>query len=72
MVSTIILDAKEKSFITRLSVDEVKSLAPDFEVQEVSASVGDAASKVSITSVEDLDKLAALILKCYETEAAKH
>ncbi|MES1026330.1 type I restriction endonuclease [Gloeocapsa sp. BRSZ] len=66
------LTPKKKSFITRLSVDEVKSLASDFEVQEVSASVGDAASKVNITSVEDLDKLAALILKCYETEAAKH
>lgn len=66
------LTSKKKSFITRLPVEEVKSLAPDFEVQEVSAPLGDAASKVIISSVSDLDKLAPLILKCYETEAAKH
>lgn len=66
------LTPKKKSFITRLPIDEVKSLAPDFEVQEVSAPLGDAASKVIISSVSDLDKLAPLILKCYETEAAKH
>lgn len=66
------LTSKKKSFITRLPVDEVKSLAPDFEVQEVSAPLGDAASKVIISSVSDLDKLAPLVLRCYETEAAKH
>ncbi|MDP8966185.1 MAG: restriction endonuclease subunit R, partial [Cyanobacteriota bacterium] len=61
-----------KSFITRLPVDEVKSLAPDFEVQELSAPLGGATSRVIISSVGDLDNLAPLILKCYETEAAKH
>jgi hypothetical protein len=66
------LNQKKKSFISRLSLDEVKVLAPDFEVQEVSASLGDAASKVNISSVNDLDKLAPLILRCYEKEAAKH
>ncbi len=66
------LTSKKKSFITRLPVEEVKSLALDFEVQEVSAPLGDAASKVIISSVSDLDKLAPLILKCYETEAGKH
>ncbi len=48
------LSPKKKSFITRLPVDEVKALASDFEVQEVSASMGDAASKVIISSVNDL------------------
>jgi hypothetical protein len=66
------LSPKKKSFITRLPIDEVKSLAPDFEVQELSAPLGGATSRVIISSVNDLDKLAPLILKCYETEAAKH
>jgi hypothetical protein len=66
------LSPKKKSFVTRLSVDEVKSLAPDFEVKELSAPLGGATSRVILSSVNDLDKLAALILKCYETEAAKH
>jgi predicted type IV restriction endonuclease len=66
------LSPKRKSFVTRLSVDDVKTLAPDFEVQEMSASLGDAASRVVISSVDDLDKLSTLILKCYEVEAAKH
>ncbi|MEH2445294.1 MAG: type I restriction endonuclease [Nostoc sp.] len=66
------LSSHKKSFITRLSVDEVKSLASNFEVQEVTASVGDATSKVIISSVSDFDKLTSLILRCYEAEAAKH
>ncbi len=66
------LSSQKKSFITRLSVDEVKSLASNFEVQEVSASLGDAASKVIISSISDFDKLTSLILRCYEAEAAKH
>ena len=66
------LSPKKKSFITRLPIDEVKSLAPDFEVQELSAPLGGATSRVIISCVSDLDKLAPLILKCYETEAAKH
>lgn len=66
------LSSQKKSFITRLSVDEVKSLASNFEVQEVTASLGDAASKVIISSVSDFDKLGSLILRCYEVEAAKH
>ncbi|MEH2460782.1 MAG: type I restriction endonuclease [Nostoc sp.] len=66
------LSSQKKSFITRLSVDEVKSLALNFEVQEVTASLGDTASKVIISSVSDFDKLTSLILRCYEAEAAKH
>ena len=61
-----------KSFVTRLPITEVKALAGDFEVQELSASLGDATSRVIISSINDLDKLSGLILKCYETEAAKH
>jgi hypothetical protein len=66
------LSPKKKSFITRLPVDQVRALASGFEVQEASASMGDAASRVIISSVSDLDKLADLILKCYETETARH
>jgi len=66
------LSPKKKSFVTRLPVEEVRSLAAGFEVQEMAASLGDAASRVIISSVQDLDNLASLILKCYETEAAKH
>lgn len=66
------LSSKKKSFVTRLPVNEVRALASDFEVQEISASIGDAASRVVISSVNDLDNLSELILKCYETEAAKH
>jgi predicted type IV restriction endonuclease len=65
------LSPKKKSFVTRLSINEVKELAPGFEVQEMSASFGDAASRVVISSVNDLDKLSDLILKCYETESSK-
>lgn len=66
------LSSQKKSFIARLSVDEAKSLAPNFEVQEVTASLGDATSKVIISSVSDFEKLTSLILRCYEVEAAKH
>ncbi|MEH2295686.1 type I restriction endonuclease [Nostoc sp.] len=66
------LSSQKKSFITRLSVDEVKSLASNFEVHEVTASLGDTASKVIISSVSDFDKLTSLILRCYEAEASKH
>ena len=66
------LSSQKKSFITRLSVNEVKSLASNFEVQEITASLGDTASKVIISSVSDFDKLTSLILRCYEAEAAKH
>ncbi|MEH2316153.1 MAG: hypothetical protein V7K24_03235 [Nostoc sp.] len=41
-------------------------------MQEVTASLGDTASKVIISSVSDFDKLTSLILRCYEAEAAKH
>ncbi len=66
------LSAKRKNFVTRLPLEEVKSLAPSFEVQEVSASVGGATNRVVISSVGDLDSLSVLILRCYEAEAVKH
>jgi len=65
------LSPKKKSFVTRLPFDEVKRLSLGFEVQEMSASFGDATSRVIISSVSDLDILSDLILKCYETEASK-
>ncbi|GBE91264.1 type I restriction endonuclease [Nostoc cycadae] len=66
------LSSKKKSFVTRLPINEVRALAAGFEVQEMSASIGDATSRVIISSVNDLNNLSELILKCYETEAAKH
>lgn len=66
------LSSQKKSIVTRIFVDEAQSLAPDFEVQDLSSSLGDAASKVTISDVNDLDKLTPLILRCYEAEAAKH
>lgn len=66
------LSAQKKSFIARISVDEAQPLTPDFEVQEVPSPLGDGVSKVNISSVSNLDKLAPLILRCYEKEAAKH
>jgi predicted type IV restriction endonuclease len=65
------LSPKKKSFVTRLPFGEVKNLSPGFEVQEMSASFGDAASRVVISSISDLDILSDLILKCYEAEASK-
>jgi predicted type IV restriction endonuclease len=65
------LSPKKKSFVTRLPVDEVKKLSLGFEVQEMSASFGDATARVIISSINDLDVLSELILKCYETEALK-
>jgi hypothetical protein len=66
------LSAKRKSFVTRLPLEEVRTLAAGCEVQEVSAAIGGAASRVIISSIDDLDKLASLILRCYEAEATKH
>jgi predicted type IV restriction endonuclease len=66
------LSPKRKSLVARLSIQETKALAPEFEVQEVSTAFGGEVSRVVITSIEDLDKLKALVLKCYEAEAGKH
>jgi predicted type IV restriction endonuclease len=66
------LSSSKKTFIARLSIDEAKSLAPEFVIQEVPASFGESASKVIISSLDDLDKLTPLIRKCYEVEALKH
>jgi len=72
VVLKVLFITEKKSFVTRLTIDEVKALAAGFEVQEISASLGDAASRVIISSVKDLDQLSDLIIKCYETESAKH
>jgi hypothetical protein len=65
------LSPKKKSFVTRLPIEDVKNLSLGFEVQEMSASFGDATARVIISSVDDLDILSDLILKCYESEASK-
>ena len=66
------LSPKRKSIVARLSMQATKALAPEFEVQEVSTSLGGDASRVLITSVADLDRLEALVLQCYQAEAEKH
>lgn len=65
------LSPKRKSVVIRLPIGEVRSLADSFEVQEVSTAGSDAA-RVVIGSIEDLDRLSALVLKAYKTEAIKH
>jgi hypothetical protein len=66
------LTNKKKSLVARLPLDQVRSLAPGFDVEDVSSSIGGTASRVIIHSVDDLDKLSNLILECYETESAQH
>lgn len=66
------LSSSKKSFITRLPANEVNLLAPGFETQEVPTSVGETASRVVISSLNDLDRLTQLIVKCYEVEVVKH
>lgn len=65
------LSPKKKSFVARLPIDEVKKLSLGFEVQEMSASFGDATARVIISFINELDVLNELILKCYEAEALK-
>ena len=64
--------SKRKSIVTRLSIDEVMSLIPGFEVEEISTALGEAKSRIFISSVSELDNIESLIHKCYETEAIKH
>jgi predicted type IV restriction endonuclease len=66
------LSPKRKNFVTRLPVVEVEPLAKGFEIQEVSASMGGAASRILFSSIDDLDNLAPLILRCYEAESARY
>ena len=66
------LTPTKKAFIARLSINEVKSLASGFLVQEVTAPTGEAWSKITISSVDDLDRLRTVLIRSYELEAAKH
>ncbi|TVP61652.1 MAG: restriction endonuclease subunit R [Nodularia sp. (in: Bacteria)] len=66
------LSPTKKTFIARISIDEVKTLASGFVVQEVTAPTGEAWSKITISSVNDLDRLATVLIRSYELEAAKH
>jgi len=64
--------SKRKTIVTRLTVDEVQTLAPNFQVEELSVTLGDAKSRIIISDISDLEKLSPLVLKCFETEALKH
>lgn len=64
------LSGKRKSLITRLRPEEAVALAPGFEVEAVPESMG--SSRVFIGSVDDLERLEPLVLRCYEQEAARH
>ncbi len=66
------LTPTKKAFIARLSINEVKNLASSFLVQEVTAPTGEAWSKITISSVDDLDRLRMVLIRSYELEAAKH
>ena len=65
--------SKKKSIIVRLPIDETKPLVnANMELQDVSGHVGSTATRVYISSIDDLDRLASLIQKACETEASKH
>lgn len=66
------LTPTKKAFIARISINEVKSLASGFLVQEVIAPTGEVWSKITISSVDDLDRLRMVLIRSYELEAAKH
>jgi len=67
------LSSNKKTFITRLDINLAQSLAPDFLVQEVPAATnGETLSKITITTIDDFNILAPLIVKCFEIEAIKH
>ncbi|PZO45110.1 MAG: restriction endonuclease subunit R [Pseudanabaena frigida] len=63
---------KKKNIIVRLPLEETKPLANNLEVQDCSGHIGSAATRVYISSINDLDQLAPLIQKACETEASKH
>lgn len=66
------LSSSKKTFIARLSPEEAKYIAPEFTIQEVPYSASEVTSKITIASVDDLDKLSQVIIKAYEAEASKH
>jgi hypothetical protein len=66
------LAGKKKSIIVRLPLEESQPLANNLEVQDCSGHIGSTATRVYISSINDLDQLAPLIQKAYETEASKH
>lgn len=66
------LSSSKKTFIARLNPEEAKCLSPEFIVQEVPSSASEVISKITISSVDDLDKLSPIIIKAYEAEASKH
>lgn len=66
------LSSSKKTFIARLNPEEAKQLAQEFSIQEVPSSALEVTSKITISSVNDLDKLSQIIIKAYEVEASKH
>jgi predicted type IV restriction endonuclease len=62
---------KRKSVVVRLPIADVRLLAYGLDVQEVSTAAKEA-TRVMISSIDDLDRLTALILKAYEAEMSKH
>ena len=65
--------SKKKSIIVRLPIDETKAFVnANMEVQDCSGHVGSTATRVFISSIDDLDHLASLIQKACETETSKH
>jgi len=54
----------KKSLVLRLPVEQVAQLAPGFDVEAAPESVGK--SRISISSVKDVERLRALVLVAYE------
>jgi pyrroloquinoline quinone (PQQ) biosynthesis protein C len=62
-------DTRRHSLVTRLPVQQVAMLSPGFEVEGTPAVFG--ASRVYFNSVQDLEKLRALIFSAYEAEVKR-
>lgn len=58
------LDSNNKNIMTKLSIDEANTLASGFVVD--AAPKGIAESRIYINSINDLNNLESLIIKCYE------
>ncbi|MBA2850930.1 hypothetical protein HNP86_001061 [Methanococcus maripaludis] len=58
------LDSQTKHIITKLDIDEAKLVSNGFEVKPAPKRNGN--SRIYINSIDDLEKLENLIVKCYE------
>lgn len=63
-------DARRPTIVTRLPTQDVRQLAPGFEVED--APSGQGISRIYVEGIRDLQRLTDLIVRCYEEEAKQH